>query len=350
MQKRLQLCAALLLVLVLALAGCTSRAGLGSTIERDPDDFYVDLPAVVIDYAPDGTASVGGLSHMELGYAERPGGVRLPTEIRFALANALYGMGLPSLWVQHFTATNVQHMQVNSGADGIFLMVNGRRIPSLVWEEGSLVATSHAVTALGIGVPTLNKALPLVQKLGMGLVLRFPVAEGNELIPFTGVEDSEEVALAKVAQAQILKALGGALPTLEIPILYHPDGSWTLGELSDASWSALTNAPLFALRLPPAVISGLTDSGINTVGLQTDHDGIHIFINGTGLPYLSWGSGEIENVLSLSKQLGVVDTIAGIVPDYDVDSVLVMVEGMLPIIQATSANVTIYLPDSGMGN
>ena len=352
MQKRVTFWAVLSLVVAFIISGCTARVDDGSMVERGPDEFYIDLPPIVIDYAPDGSASVGGLSHMVVGNVEKPPGmVYVPDPgVRLGLATMLYGLTLPPIWVQHFTASNLQHLRVSNGDEGILLFANGQRIPSLVWEEESLTATGEAVSALGLGVPALNKVLPLVRNFGLGVVLRFPVQEGAELIPLSGVEESEEVTMARMLQQQVLETFGGSLPTIDIPILYHADGSWTLGELSDVDWTVLTSTPFYALRLPPDLIGSLTDSGIYTVTLTTDPDGIHISLNGIGLPYLSWGSGEVQNVLALSKQLGVFDSVSALLPGADVASVLSLVENLLPIIQATNANVTIYLPGSEMGN
>ncbi len=349
MQKRVTHWAVLLLVAALIVTGCTSRVGAGAVVERDPDQFFVDLPALVIDYASDGTASVGGLSHMDIGNTEAPGGVVLEPGIRLGLATVLYAMSLNSFWVQYFTAANIQHFQLNNGPDGIFLMVNGRLIPSLVWEEGSLVATADAVNSIGLGVPALNKLLPLVRNFGVGIVLRFPVTEGTELIPLTGHPESEEAIRARVAQEQMLGLLGG-LPTIDLPIIYHADGSWTLAELSDTEWSVLTLVPFWALRLPPSVISSLTSAGITTVTLQTDKEGIHIGVNDINLPYLSWGSGEVQNVLTLVKESGLLEPVEEAFPGSDVYQLMGLVESMLPLVQMTDVNITVYLPGSGKGN
>lgn len=352
MQKRVTFWAVLSLVVAFVFSGCTARIDGGSMVERGPDEFYIDLPPLVIDYSFDGTATIGELSHMVVGNVEQPPGmIYVPDPgVRLGLATILYGLSLPPIWVQHFTASNLQHLRVANGDEGILLFANGQRIPSLVWEEESLAATGDAVAALGLGVPALNKVLPLVRNFNLGVVLRFPVQEGVELIPLSGVEESEEVTMARMLQQQVLETFGGSLPTIDIPILYHADGSWTLGELSDVDWTVLTSTPFYALRLPPELISGLTSSGIYTVTLTTDPDGIHISLNGIGLPYLSWGSGEVQNVLALSKQLGVFDSVSALVPGADMASVLSLVENLLPIIQATSANITIYLPGSEMGN
>ncbi len=349
MKNRVTLWAVLLLVVALVISGCTPRVGAGSMVEKDPNKLFVDLPALVVDYASDGTASVGGLSHMDIGNTEAPGGVVLPPGVRLGLPQMLYVMSLDPTWVQYFTAANVQHLQVNNGPDGVFLMVNGRQIPSLVWDGGSLVATSEAIEAIGLGVPALNKLLPLVRSFGVGLVLRFPVAEGTELIPLTGQPESEEAIRARVAQQQMAELIGG-LPAVDLPIVYHADGSFTLADLTDTEWSALTLVPFWAFRLPPSVIASLSDAGISVITLRTNKDGIHIGVNDIALPYLSWGSGEVQNVLAIVKESGLLETVEELFPGGSIFEVVGLVESMLPLIQMTDVNITVYLPGSDMGN
>jgi len=349
MKNRVTLWAVLLLVVALVFSGCTPRVGAGSVVERDPNTLFVDLPALVVDYASDGTASAGGLTHMDIGNTEAPGGVVLPAGIRLGLATALYGMSLDPTWVQYFTAANIQHLQVNNGPEGIFLMVNGRQIPSLVWDGGSLVATSDAIDAVGLGVPALNKVLPLVRNFGLGLVLRFPVAEGTELIPLTGQPESEEAIRARETQAQMAQLIGG-LPAIDLPIVYHADGSFTLAELTDTEWSALTLVPFWAFRLSPAIISSLSEAGISVITLQTNKEGIHIGINDIALPYLSWGSGEVQNILAIVKESGLLETVEAMFPGGSIYEIIGLAESMLPLIQMTDVNITVFLPGSDMGN
>jgi hypothetical protein len=286
---------------------------------------------------------------MDIGNTEAPGGVVLPPGIRLSVAQMLYLMSLDPSWVQYFTAANIQHLQVNNAPDGVFLMVNGRQIPSLVWDGGSLVATSEAIEAMGLGVPALNKVLPLVRSFGVGLVLRFPVAEGTELIPLTGQPESEEAIRARVAQEQMAVFLPN-LPAIDLPIVYHADGSFTLADLTDTEWSALTLVPFWAFRLPPGVIANLSEAGISVITLQTNKEGIHIGVNDIALPYLSWGSGEVQNILAIVKESGLLETVEEMFPGSSIYEIVGLAESMLPLIQMTDVNITVYLPGSDMGN
>ncbi|MBI3959345.1 MAG: hypothetical protein HY328_11100, partial [Chloroflexi bacterium] len=246
MQKHLTFWAALLMIAALVLSGCAPRTGAGSSAAMAMDDeLVIDLPAIVIDFDSSGGASIGGVPASEMG----------------AMAGVdLAGLGLSPDWVSYFSMTNIQHLQVNNSADGLLVLVNGQPVPSLEWDENSLVATASAVSSLGIAIPVLDKVLPLVQQLGIGVIMRFPVQAGAEVIPFSVMGDGSAAEMAQAAQAEFLAAVG-APPKINLPIVYQADGSYSVGDLSDAEWTALTGVPWYALRLDTNAIASLTASG-----------------------------------------------------------------------------------------
>lgn len=332
MQKRLTLWAVLLLIAALALSGCAPRTGAGSSAAMAMDDeLVIDLPAIVIDFNSDGQASIGGIPASEMG--------------------AMAGMDLSTLalapdWVNYFSMTNIQHLQVNNTANGLLVLVNGQPVPSLAWDENSLVATAGALNSLGIAIPVLEKVLPLVQQLGVGVILRFPVQAGSDVIPLAVMGDGTAAEMAKAAQEEFLAAVG-APPKINLPVVYQADGSYSVGDLSDAEWTALTGVPWYALRLDPNAIAGLTASGVTSMAFETDQEGIHISINGNALPYIAWGNGEVQHVLNLADQMGLWEAY---LPGVNMDDMMATVEALLPVVQTTDANIAVYLPGSGMGN
>lgn len=332
MQKRLTLWAALLIIAALVLAGCAPRTGAGSSAAMAMDDeLVIDLPAIVIDFDTHGHASIGGIPAAEMG----------------AMAGAdLSTLALSPDWVSYFSMTNIQHLQVNNAAEGLAVLVNGQPVPSLEWDENSLVATAGALESLGIAIPVLDKVLPLVQQLGIGVIMRFPVAAGNDVIPFSVMGDGSAAEMAQAAQAEFLAAVG-APPKINLPIVYQADGSYSVGDLSDADWTALTGVPWNALRLDPSAISGLTGAGITSMALATDQHGIHVSLNGNELPAIGWGNGEVLHVLNLAGQMGIWEAY---MPGMDMTDMMATVESLLPVVQTTNANISIYLPGSGMGN
>ena len=331
MQKRVTFGAVLLIIAALILSGCAPRSGAGSSaMMADSDELFIDLPAIVIDFASDGSPSIGGMS---------PGDMGATANMNMS---ALSALAIPADWIHYFTATNIQHMEVNNGADGISLMVNGQPLPSLMWDKGSLVATAEIVERFNFMViPTFNKVLPLVQNLGISVILRFPVMAGADMIPMMVEGDGSAADMAKMAQEEFLAAVG-APPKINLPVMYNADGSWSLGDLTDTEWSSLTMVPLQALRLEPGLILALSTVGVSSMTLATDPTGIHISINDTKLPYLSWGSGEVQHMLALSQKMGLL-TVPGVTM-ADMDAVLSMIEALLPIIQVADVSISIHLP------
>jgi len=332
MQKRLTLWAALLLIVALVLTGCAPRTGAGSSAAMAMDDeLVIDLPAIVIDFDSNGQASIGGVPASEMG----------------AMAGAdLTGLALSPDWISYFSMTDIQHLQVNNSAEGLLVLVNGQPVPSLEWDENSLVATAGALSSLGIAVPVLDKVLPLVQQLGIGVIMRFPVQAGAEVIPFSVMGDGSAAEMAHAAQAEFLAAVG-APPKINLPIVYQADGSYSVGDLSDTEWTALTGVPWNALRLDPTAITGLTSAGITSMAFETDQEGIHVSINGNPLPSIGWGNGEVQHVLNLAGQMGIWEAY---MPGVNMDDMMATVESLLPVVQTTDANISIYLPGSAMGN
>lgn len=331
MHRRLTFWAAMVLVAALVLTGCAPRTGAGTSADMaDENELVIDLPAIVIDFDSNGGASIGGVPVAEMGAMA---GVDLST------------LSLPGDWVNYFSLSNIQHLQVNNGAEGLTILVNGEPVPSLVWDEMSLVATADTVSALGIMIPVLDKVLPLVQQLGVGVVLRFPVQAGMDLIPMMVEGDGSAAEEARAAQEEFLDAVGTP-PRISLPVVYDANGSYTVGDLTDVEWQQLTGIPWAALRLDQGTLGGLANAGVTSMSFETDTEGIHISINGNHLPSISWGNGEVQHVLDLVQQMGILDTMALGASAEVMDTI----ESLLPVVQTADANISVFFPGSSMGN
>lgn len=329
--RRLALWATLLLVAMLVLSGCAPRSGAGTSaaVSQDSMDLVIDLPAIVVDINNDGSPSIGGVPVSQVG----------------ALAGAdLSSLAVPRQWVDYMVSGNIQHLQVNNRADGLLLMVNGQPIPSLQWDGESLQATASTLSAFGMAIPMMEKVLPLVQNLGIGVIVRFPVPAGEAAIPLYVEGDGSAAMAAKQAQDEFLAAVGSP-PRINLPIFYESDGSWMVGDLTDSEWTALTGAPWYALRLNPTMLESLSNAGIDSIGLSTDTEGIHIAVNGNQLPTLTWGNGELLHLLDVADQLAVWNMVA---PGMNVGELLATVNELLPVVQTADFDLTVHLPGSGM--
>ncbi len=329
--RRVMFWTTMLLVAMVVLAGCAPRAGAGdaAAMTSDPMELVVDLPAIVLDVQSDGSVSVGNVPIAQLG----------------AMAGAdLSTVALDPSLVEFMSAGNIQHVQVNNSSTGLLLLVNGEAIPSITYDGESLQATADALNAFGMAIPMLDTALSLVDQLGLGVIMRFPVSAGVAQIPLYVEGDGASAMEAKMAQDEFLAAVG-APPRVNLPIFYEADGSFSIGDLTDEEWSSLTGASLAALRLNTSVIDSLAASGINKLGIGTDAAGIHIMINDSALPTLDWSGGKATHLLNLADQLGLWNMLA---PGMNIGEVLATVEGLLPVIQVADFDMTVHLPGSGM--
>ena len=327
--RRLSYGLTLMLVAVVVLAGCAPRAFSGATASQAGDaGLVIDLPAIVIDIDADGKPSVGNVPLTQF--------------------NSLVGEGvLDSLVVQpeqvkFFTDSNIQHIQIDNSPTGLLILVNGEPIPSVKWDGETLAATGSLLSELGAGAPVLEKFLPVITQLGIGVIVRFPLADGAEPIP-TYIADSEVAKQAKQAQADFLASVGNTPPIINLPIYYDADGGWRVGDLTDAEWTALTGLPLQAIRLQPDMMNSIVGAGISEISLYTTPEGLHLSINGKPLPYIGWGDGEINHLLDLADQAHLWDSLAD--SGMNMSDVVNVVESLLPIVQSTNTSINVFFPD-----
>jgi len=328
--RRLILLVSVMLAALIALAGCGPRAGGGElSANSKAGDLVVDLPAIYIDFDNDGNPSIGGQSVTQLA--------------------ALAGQNLDQLkidkqWIQYLTATNVQHIHIDNTPNGLMILVNGEPIPSLGWDGKTLTSTGAAVKMLSPAVPPmLEKLLPLITQLGIGAVIRFPVADGAPVIPLVVQGDKTAAAQALSAQKEYLASVGTP-PQVRVTVNYAADGTWQVEGMTAEEWQqAVPGFNWRSLNLTPEVIQSATGAGISTVGLATNKDGVFISINGNTLPHLTWGNGEINHVLDLAAQMGLLQMLPG-GNGPQMQTMLDTVKSLLPAVQTSDVNLTVNFP------
>lgn len=325
--KRLYWWLALAMLGILALSACAPRLGQGDTAaQAGADQLSIDLPALVIDFDTSGVPSVGGAPLATLAGA-------------FGVAG-LEAVALTPDQISTLTAANIQHLQVNNTPDGLNLLVNGAAIPTLVWDGESLGALQTLAENMGDGIPPIvQQLLPVLGRVGVGVTVRFPLAQGAELIPQEGAASGAAAAEAETARQAFLSSVG-APPTINIPVFYAPDGSWQVADMTDSEWIAVTGQSFWeSLRLPEQMISDLTAAGVSEITVSTDADGIHLAINDQSLPHISWGEGRLANAIGLAAQTGLLgdaDDAAGI---------LSAVDALLPLVTGSQVQLHVFLPE-----
>jgi hypothetical protein len=315
-------------IFVLTLAGCAPRPGQGeAAAQPGADQLVIDLPTLLIDVDQNGSFSVGGVPLAALASS-------------FGVAG-LETLSLPPEQVTTLTDANIQHFQINNGPDGLKLLVNGEEIPTLVWDDESLAALQGLAGELGEGVPPiLQQLLPVLGRVGVGATVRFPLAQAAELIPLEVTGEAASATAAAEAQEAFLASVGTPA-RINIPVQYAADGSWTVADMTDTEWIALTGQTFWeSLRLPEELIGDLTAAGVSEMVVSTDQNGIHIAINGQQLPYISWGEGRLSHALGLAAQAGLLGDIGG----EDVGSLAAAIEALLPMITSSEVQIHVFLP------
>jgi sulfur carrier protein ThiS len=316
----------LLMVVLVLLVGCAPRATSGEIAAAASEaDLVVDLPALVLDVQPEGSISIGE---------------QVLTELGGGLGASLAALSVPPDMVDMITAYNIQHIQIDNTPEGLLILVNGQPIPSLAWDGEKLVATVEVLETFGPGVPFLARVLPLLTNIGIGVIVRFPVAQGEEALPMIA-PDSDAAAAALAAQEEFLAAVGTP-PVIHVTIAYNADGTWTIADMGEADWSQLVPGAMEMLTLAPATVQAMSDAGISEIGLATNTEGIFISINGQTLPYITWAEGRVNHLLDLAEQTGLLAQATG--GDPNMAAILDTVESLLPAVQATDVSLRVTFP------
>lgn len=329
--RRLALVLSFLLLLALLLSGCVARPLQGELAQSAAGDaLVIDLPAITIEYNEEGQANVEGLDLSALGI-DLAALNRSPEDI------------------QTLTAGGIQHVFVNLTPAGISLYANGKQLPSLEWTPETLGSVG---TVLGLVAPdnaeTVGKLLPLASNVSLGIVMRFP-ASGQE-VPL--IVEPNRAALQAAQQQAFQAAIAElGLPPLVVPIIQNPppltiqyanDGSFQLLGLAPFITAAIPPDALAGLKLPEDQIDTLQEAGIESINLKTAPDGLTVAVNGTALPTLTWDSGEIENLISVGVDGGVLKALAGV--DDELLGTIKGVGDFAPILQAARLDITVNVP------
>ncbi|HIC90388.1 MAG TPA: hypothetical protein EYP04_13435 [Anaerolineae bacterium] len=128
---------------------------------------------VHVVYDPNGIPHVGDLSAKDLEM----------------LGISLQQLELPNYTIAALQAMNIQHVAVRSKPEGVYLYVNGKALPHLVWGEDYL--NNAADLYVHLYQWTYNKAVlnvvqqvvPLLDNADVEFIVEFPRMAGVEAIP-----------------------------------------------------------------------------------------------------------------------------------------------------------------------
>jgi hypothetical protein len=318
-----------MLAVVVVLAGCGPRAGGGEiAAAAGPADVVVDLPAVYVDIGADGIGRIAGMKVSDAGklIGRTLPDVKIPTRVLDALKNY-----------------DIQHLQLVNTPEGLDILVNGLRMPSLGWNAAVLSNLRSLLDGFGADFGSAGNLLPLLGNLGAGVVLRLPVEEGKKLVPLVS---EQAAATAEKAQAALeeFKASVGDVPVIHFTVEYDPQGKWTVQGKDAAEWEEVLPIGWDGFNLDAEIIQGAVKAGVSEVAISTSEEGISVSVNEMPLPIVTWNSGEITNVLRLLQESGLLGELAGDNPQ--ITGIISLVESVLPTIQTADFSMTVKFPPS----
>ncbi|MCS7220307.1 MAG: hypothetical protein RML36_00410 [Anaerolineae bacterium] len=282
--------AVLNVVVVLALLLTSCGPAVLPTAVTEEEGFILALPRITLSFDAQGSPSVVGLKLEEL----RP---LLRTYAGVDIDLSL--LRIDPFWVSWMTNANVQHIEIQYGAGGVLLFVNGKLLPHLAWSEDSFSNLFTAAESAMVQVPwtgMVKAFLPFVRRTGIGLVLMFPKLEGVAEIPVREPGVVPEVTPSEVPPSVIFKA----------DVAYDDTGVPTLRGLgySSREMAEMTGIPaLRMVELPPALIEQMKALNIQHVEIRARNSGIFLYINGMEMPHLAWNDALLADTASLYAQM-----------------------------------------------
>lgn len=322
-RKSALLWVSLLLAASISLSACAPRPGAGETMAAAGNEgIAVDLPSIAIEFDDQGQASFGGAPLAQLGSA---------------LGADLSAVAIPGDMVAMLKGGNIQHIQINNTPEGLIILVNGKAIPSIGLDGGAAVGLADVAKLLGFDQPGMEKILPTINSLGIGVIAKFPKADGAADIPTADADDIS--AAVNAAQEEFVSSVG-APGVINLPVHYAADGSWTVAGMTDTEWANVTGDPVWqSYRMKPEIIALFQEKGIKELTISTDAKGLHISINGQALPYITWSGGKLNNLVDILGSMGYLDSLGD-----NADQIKGLVDQWLPILTASNVNLRIFMP------
>jgi hypothetical protein len=298
----------------LILVGCGPAVMPAAAPEMaNGENFVIALPRLVLSFDANGKPGVEGLPVEQIARS-----LGFPLDLNAYRIDPAY--------VNWMSTSNIQHVEVRQTGGGLALLANGQLMPSIKWEDGSLEATAGLVRMLGPQneqlASVLQKLAPIAKRLGLSIVLKFPLQAGAAAIP---------LAADSVVLATPVPVAGPASAVVQFEIKYDADGVPSIMGISARDLAAAgINAPL---ALHPYYVLQAQLNNIQYMQLRSKGDGLYVYLNGTSLPAIAWDKTALDNTLGLVQKLYAA---------YPIDWELI--KQFVPLLSNTDVSVLLSLP------
>ncbi len=307
-----------LVVLVLSglvLASCGPAVVPAAAPQTESGEtFLVALPRIVITFDDQGNPGLEGVPIEQIARS-----VGYPLDLSQYRINEYY-----PAWMK---AANIQHVELRQTGDGLALLVNGALMPSLSFQQDGLQRISDVAPLLGANGPAVGqlvqKFAPLVQRLGLSIVLKFPKQDGAADIAY---------GPADIKLADLKPAATDPSAIVKFEIRYDDQGVPSILGISARDLQAVgINAPV---AMDSSVLSQLQTNNVQHIQISTRSNGLFMYVNGNPLPAVAWDGQSLNNAIQVWQQMN---------PGVDKQQVD-LVKTFVPMLGQTDATVPIHFP------
>jgi hypothetical protein len=304
--RKLLLLSLVVVMLTLSACGPAMTPKTGAKTESG-DVFMLALPRLEISFDKDGNPVVLGMKLADVG---------------LMLGQDLSGIKLDPFYVTWMTNANVQHIELRQTGEGVAMMLNAKPMPHLSWDDKSLNQAMDLAMAFSPEnanlFTTIRKLLPIVSRLGLAVVVRFPLQPG-----------AKEIALAEesVVMAKVNPSKDPASIILKFEVRYDVQG---VPSILGVSGYDLADIGLgLPVAIEPGVLQNLQSKDIQALELRTKPDGLFVYVNNNPLPSFTWDKGLLKNAAEAYAQMNpqspYVATVNQMLPMLDTLDIGVMV-------------------------
>jgi hypothetical protein len=303
-----KLVSVLLLISALLLVSCGPAMTPATTTTPGGEVFTIALPRVEAAFDDQGSPSLGGVDMQTL--ANLTG-----FDARNLRLNKFY-----TDWMKN---AGIQHIELRQGGDGIYTFVNGKPMPYLAWSDESLQRVTDLATLLNVpNTEGLKKFLPIVRRLGLDMVLKFPHTGAD--IPLADPNALKNIAVKS----------SGAAPSAvaQFELKYDQNGTPAVLGITPYDLAAM-GVNLGATNLSPAAIDMLQKNNIQSLELRSKDDGVYAYVNGQPLPNIAWDDSLLNNVSQVYGQMN------------DQNQMIVKtIQQLLPLVNKADMGILVHFP------
>ncbi|MGQ9492006.1 MAG: hypothetical protein ACUVR4_12530 [Anaerolineae bacterium] len=268
--------------------------------------FQIALPRLVVDIERDGMPSILGVNPLFL----KTFGVDVS------------GFKFPPATVETMIQAGIQHVELASIGDRLVILVNGKPMPQLDWNEEAMQRALALARVFDVqNTETISKLLPWVTRLGLNIVVRFP-RDGAAEIPLSAPGTVKTLTVSPHTDP----------PSMIVKFEVKFDQNGEPGILGVTA-SDLAKLGVTGLgRLAPETILKLQEGNVQHLEIRNKPDGLYLYFNGEPLPRIIWDGQWLANVVEV---YGGLDPQGALKP---------LIEALLPTLDRADIGILLHFP------